>query len=199
MEIKVLVFDFDGTLVDSNQVKYDAYFDLFPRDERHADVIRDVLRTDFEASRYVILAKILDRLGVAPTQRAERVQALAEQYNTLALAGVKTCPVCHGAEAVLQAFQFTYAVYLSSTTPADALREIVAFREWTGYFREIFGHPRQKAATLREILQREHVQPENVLVVGDGESDRHAAQETGCRFFNVKQHPLTALLAQLEP
>lgn len=199
METTVLVFDFDGTLVDSNQVKYDAYFELFPRDERHAEVIRDVLAADFEASRYVILAKILDRLGDAPRQRAERVEALAEQYNMLALAGVKTCPACPGAEAVLQAFQFAYALYLSSTTPADALREIVAFREWTGYFRAIFGYPRQKAATLREILQREHVRPENVLVVGDGESDRHAAQETGCRFFNVKQHPLTTLLAYIEP
>ncbi len=32
MSIKVIVFDFDGTLVDSNELKYNSYFKLFPDD-----------------------------------------------------------------------------------------------------------------------------------------------------------------------
>lgn len=188
--IKVIVFDFDGTLVQSNQLKYDAFFELFPRDEEHAALIRDVLGTHLEASRYVILNEILKAKGIQENTRKAHVELLARRYNEIVLEGVKTCPPCPEAERTLQQFQPSYALYLSSTTPEETLREIVQFRNWMQYFQEVFGYPRQKTDTLRHILDREHVTPAQIVVVGDGESDRNSAQEMGCLFFDVKESSL---------
>lgn len=197
MAIQVIVFDFDGTLVQSNPIKRQAYFQLFPADDWHQAVIRQVLETHFEASRYVIFERILRTLNTSEQAVQTEVQRYAGRYNDIVVAGVKTCPECPGAEQLLQQLHRRYALYLSSTTPEEALREIIVFRRWDGYFKEIFGYPRQKATTLEQILQQEHVPPDQMLVVGDGESDRLAADEVGSQFLSVRTAPLSHLLAML--
>jgi phosphoglycolate phosphatase len=198
MAVSVIVFDFDGTLVESNHLKYEAYFDLFPKDERHQALLRQVLAAHFEASRYVILEKIVRELQTAPDKVSERVNRLADQYNTIAVEKVKTCPERPGAAQALQNLSCRYPLYLSSTTPEEALRSIVAFRQWTAYFQAIYGYPHQKPATLAEILKQKRIQPQQLLVVGDGESDRLSAQQVGCRFWDTKNTPLAALLSYIE-
>ncbi len=197
MAIKVIVFDFDGTLIESNTLKYEAFFQLFPQDASHEKVIRDILARHPEESRYVILEKILRKIDPCGDRPEEQVEILAAHYNDIVLEGAKSCPECPGAERLLQRLSSLYPLYLSSTTPEDALCKILSFRRWTGYFKGIFGYPRKKLETLREIVKQERVKPSQVLVVGDGESDRVSAEKVGCSFFDVKEKPLLALRLQL--
>ena len=146
MGIRSIVFDFDGTLIDSNRLKYDAYFELFPDKDRHARIIRDVLSESFEQTRYVILEEILRRLGVGDhTYMKREVSKLAERYNDIVVAGAKTCPEKAGAEEALKKFAPMYRLYVNSTTPDASLKEIIRFRKWDGYFRGVFGYPHEKA------------------------------------------------------
>jgi|WetSurSiteA1Bulk_404760.scaffolds.fasta_scaffold51454_1 phosphoglycolate phosphatase len=188
MGIRSIVFDFDGTLIDSNRLKYDAYFELFPDQDRHARIIRDVLSERFEQTRYVILEEILRRLGVEDhTYIKNEVSKLAEQYNDIVLAGAKTCPEKTGAEKALKKFAPMYRIYVSSTTPDASLKEIIRFRKWDGYFRGVFGYPHKKSETLLRIMAIEKLRSDEVLVVGDGESDRESAVKNGCPFVHVTE------------
>lgn len=197
MAVKVIVFDFDGTLVQSNGIKYQVFFQLFPDDDQHKQVVRQVLAADGEETRYVILERILAALGISPHERPQRVMELADRYNEQVVQGVKNCPESPGAEALLRQVSKSYPLYVSSTTPETALWEIVAFRGWKDYFQGIFGYPRKKSETLQEILTREAVNPQQVLVVGDGESDRVSASEIGCQFFDVNARPLSDVLRRV--
>jgi len=186
--IRVIVFDFDGTLIDSNQLKYDAYFKLFPADDRHAPIIRVVLSEIFEQSRYVILKEILLRLGYRKdTLLREKVKELAGFYNEIVVAGAKICPEKAGAEEALRKFSPAYGLYVSSTTPDANLKEIIRFRKWDDYFRGVFGWPNEKHETLRRIIALEGLKSNQVLVVGDGESDRKSAMKNGCPFLFVNE------------
>jgi phosphoglycolate phosphatase-like HAD superfamily hydrolase len=188
MAIRVIVFDFDGTLIDSNPLKYNAYFELFLKDEWHAKTIRQVLSEIFEASRYVILEEILRRLGgKAATDVKQKVSELADQYNDIVLVGAKTCPEKPGAEKILKTLVREYKLYISSTTPDAALKEIIRFRKWDGYFEDIFGYPHEKSKTLKHIMEREAVKGPDLLVVGDGESDRKSALDNSCLFIHVAE------------
>ncbi len=188
MGIRSIVFDFDGTLIDSNQLKYDAYFKLFPAEDRHARIIRDVLSESFEQTRYVILEEILRRFGVEnQTYISKEVNKLAGQYNNIVVAGAKTCPEKAGAEDALKKFAPMYRLYVNSTTPDASLKEIIRFKKWDGYFRGVFGYPHEKPETLLRIMALEKLRSDQVLVVGDGESDRKSAAENGCPFFYVTE------------
>jgi phosphoglycolate phosphatase len=188
MGIRAIVFDFDGTLIDSNRLKYDAYFMLFPADDHHARIIRAVLSEIFEQSRFVILEEILRRLGAREEGPLKReVSKLAERYNEIVVAGAKTCPAKPGAEEALKKFAPVYGLYVSSTTPDASLKEILQFRNWDSYFRAVFGYPHEKSETLQRIIALERVKSAQVLVVGDGESDRKSAVDNGCPFLRVTE------------
>jgi len=188
MPIHAIVFDFDGTLIDSNQLKYDAYFELFPTDDCHTRIIRAVISDIFEQSRYVILEEILRRLGVRKKDSLkEKVRELAERYNEIVMAGTKSCPEKSGAEEALKKFAPAYRLYVSSTTPDANLKEIIRFRKWEGYFCDVFGYPHEKSETLRRIIALEKLKSDQVLVIGDGESDRKSAMENGCPFLSVTE------------
>jgi phosphoglycolate phosphatase-like HAD superfamily hydrolase len=186
MAIKVIVFDFDGTLVDSNRLKYNAFFEVFPADEHHVRTIRTVLSELNEQSRFVILEEILQRLGLKKgAELRQKVKELAERYNEIVLSRAKSCPEMPAAEAMLKSLSQRYRLYVSSTTPDTELKDIIGFRNWRIYFEDIYGYPHQKSATIQHIMERDSVRPSQVLVVGDGNSDRQSAENNACCFVQV--------------
>ena len=188
MNIKVIVFDFDGTLVDSNQLKYNAFFELFPSDSLHNGIITDVLDEFLEESRYVILREILKRINRKTINEDDldyRVHASANKYNDIVVDGAKRCKEKSGAKEVLESLSKRYNLYLNSTTPETSLKEIVKHRNWEGFFCDIFGYPNEKTSVLLEIIKRESVNPEELLVVGDGKSDRDSANNVKCGFLQI--------------
>ena len=198
MSIKVIVFDFDGTLIDSNQLKYDAYYKLFPLDDFHKRIITEVLSVIFEKSRYVILKEIVRRVNgliVNEYELDNRVQELATEYNDLVVDGAKRCREKTGAKEVLESLSKRYNLYLNSTTPETSLKDIVKHRKWEDYFCDIFGYPNDKASVLFDIIERESINPDELLVVGDGKSDKDSANSVKCNFFRIsKDSSLMGLL-----
>ena len=190
MAVKVIVFDFDGTLIDSNQLKHDAYYKLFPSDGFHKEIITEVLGEIFEESRYVILKKIVRRVNSLIVNEYEldnRVQELATKYNNIVVDGAKHCKEKPGAKEVLESLSKRYNLYLNSTTPETSLRDIVKHRKWENYFCDIFGYPNDKVSVLLEIIRKETIDPDELLVVGDGMSDMDSSKRTGCKFFPINR------------
>lgn len=189
--LRTIVFDFDGVLVDSNALKYEAFFHLFPGTAPVRRAIRGVLERGREQTRHAILEAILGALpdgpAAGPSDTRRRVEEYAERYNEIVEAGVARCPEVPGArDAVEHLCREGRALYVNSTTPGEPLRRLLRARDLSPFFTGVYGGEQGKESALREVLRREEAAARDVLVVGDGETDREAAARVGCLFVGVR-------------
>jgi phosphoglycolate phosphatase-like HAD superfamily hydrolase len=178
-----VVFDFDGVILESADLKTHAFLELFAHlpDEALARVRAHHL-ANMGISRFKkfewIYQNILGR-ALSPDDSA----ALGRRFSELALGKVLAAPFVHGAQAALSTLSATYPLFVASGTPQDELTHIVEARALGGFFREVWGTPAEKPAILRDLMTRHRWSSDQVLFIGDGLSDHKAAIATGVHFL----------------
>jgi phosphoglycolate phosphatase-like HAD superfamily hydrolase len=186
---RCLVFDFDGTLVDSNHVKDRAFFDVFDGLNARQEV-EEVLREQTDLDRGGIVAEVLRRLelgGQLPREcdAGALAQQLVEEYGRLADEAVNRAAEIPGATAALRHLNGRHLMYVASATPEDALRRAVTTRGWSGFFEGVYGRPSRKPEILRRICAAHALTGHAVAMIGDRSADRDAARALGCHFIGV--------------
>lgn len=181
--IAVLVFDLDGTLIESDAVKTRAYFDIFP--PAAAPAVEAAIRADRYENRFARIARILRTIHGAEPAPAE-VDRLAKAYNDICEAHQSTCAERPGASRVLASLAAKRPLYVCSGTWEESLVRVVKARGWQAHFRGVYGGPRKKAENLERVAAHAGCAEAAMLVIGDTRDDRDAAVEKGCAFRGVK-------------
>jgi phosphoglycolate phosphatase-like HAD superfamily hydrolase len=179
--LRAVVFDFDGVILESNDVKTDAFVELYAH--HGPDVVAQVRAHHLEnlgISRFKKFAWIAEQVLRVPFSEAESAE-LGRRFTDLALAKVMVAPFVPGAERALEAIALP--MFVASGTPDGELRDIVERRGLTSRFREVHGTPKEKPAILRDVMARHGLASDEVLFVGDGLSDYRAAMEAGVEFL----------------
>lgn len=182
--LRAVVFDFDGVILESADVKTDAFVELYAD---HGDDVVAAVRAHHLAnlgiSRFKKFAWIADHILRAPLSD-DASAALGVRFSDLALAKVLAAPFVPGAEAALAALaEREIPMFVASGTPVDELRMIVERRGLAPRFREVHGSPREKPEIVRDLMARHGWDPAHVLFIGDGMSDYKAATAVGVPFL----------------
>lgn len=178
-----VVFDFDGVILESVDVKTDAFRRLFEREGPEAvERILAFHRANGGISRYEkfrwAYREILKR-GLS----AGDEKALGERFNSLVEDAVAECDWVPGARECLSSLRGTLPLYIASGTPTEELRRIVARRGLETFFRGVFGSPTTKTEILRQVAELERRPPHTLVMVGDAVTDFKAAVSCGARFI----------------
>jgi phosphoglycolate phosphatase-like HAD superfamily hydrolase len=190
--LRAVVFDFDGVILESADVKTDAFCELFSHlpAEQVAAVRRHHL-DNLGISRFKKFAWIYENLlGKAISD--DESTALGQRFSDLALEKILAAPFVTGADVALRELSARYPLFVASGTPHDELGMIVERRGLGGHFREVWGTPTEKPRILTDVMARHGWGRDEVLFIGDGMSDYKAAHEVGVQFLARDTPALTA-------
>lgn len=183
--IRCVIFDFDGTLVDSNAIKRQAFLNVAARQGQEL-LMEEILETQ-PGDRYAIFSKFATACTAANLVGSRHLAVqLASEYTHYCEEAIAVCPELEGASEMLdQLKRENLKLALNSATPTDALAAIVSRRGWQGYFSHVLGGPFSKAENLAHIVDDLHLKHQEVVMVGDRRADQNGAAEFGCPFIGV--------------
>ena len=179
--IKAVIFDFDGVLAESADIKTEAFAELFADYPDHVDEIVAYHKRNMGISRFVKFRYFYERILGKELLREEEV-ALGERFSRIVLEKILAAPLVPGTVDFLEGHHQKMLLFIASGTPQTELDGIVRARGLAKYFKEIHGSPRKKDEIINGILSDHDLRPEQTVFVGDAESDLKASQATGVYF-----------------
>lgn len=178
----MVIFDFDGVIVESNAIKDRAFHDLYlPYGEDAARQALEIHLQHHGKSRFEKFHLMHERiLHQAITDEESR--EFGDRFSQICFERICVCPFVPGAREFLETFSKTIPLAIASATPEGELEEIVVNRGIRAHFKHVFGKPTSKPDNLRRILEIESLVATDAVFVGDQISDWEAAHEVGMPF-----------------
>lgn len=184
----ILIFDWDGVIVDSNAWKWEgAWKEVFSEEPLLVKITTQILSDDADKTlnRYQLIDETLaraDKQGILPLYSKKEY---ADLFGKAVRDGVVHIGLFPGVKDVLKQLHFAgYRMYVISATLQKDLEYIARELSVEDYFVEIYGLPGNKLEHADTICSHEKANAE-YIVVGDGNSDRELAKEIGCPFIGI--------------
>lgn len=181
--IKAVLFDFDGVIAESFDVKTSAFAKLF--EPYGPQVVEQVVAHHLAhggVSRFVKILHYHEHFVGKAIDEAELAD-WCRRFSELVLDAVASSPLVPGALELLQQCSAKYDCFIVTGTPQEEMEEIASRKGLAKYFREIHGSPRTKREITRQIMAAHRLRPEEALFVGDALADYDAASDSGLKFI----------------
>jgi phosphoglycolate phosphatase len=179
----VLILDFDGVIIESNEIKTQVFREIFARFPEHTAAMMAYHESNVAVSRFRKFEHLVhERLGQPDGHRL--IGELAEEFSLQTVERLRECPLVPGALEFLERFAGRLPIYLASVTPCTDLQQIVAARGLRRFFQGLYGCPPwTKSGAVADVLRITGVRAEHALLIGDSPGDLRAAIETGVPFM----------------
>lgn len=205
--MKILIWDWDGTLVDTNGYKYDGIWsEVFLNEPEKQKIIKDFIKTPEgkTVNRYGLIQHTLFQTGMLEVaalngdtlKEHPLVRKYADRYQQGAKKQTNAVGLFPGVKDMLgRLYQMGYRMYIVSGGGTDD--DLNTMAEYVGikkYFNGIFGFGARgeslisfgKQGNFDRIVKVEHnSDPSCYVVIGDGESDKAFAKEVGTKFIGI--------------
>jgi beta-phosphoglucomutase-like phosphatase (HAD superfamily) len=179
-------FDFDGVIVDSLDIKRQAFGELFQSYGK--EVVKKVM--DFHVnnggvSRYDkfkyyyanFLNKDIDQETISDLDRRFSMIVENKVINAAYVGGVM--------EFIGNIHKKNKTIFIVSATPQEEIRRIVKLKNIDRFFKEVLGSPQSKTRNIEAILRKYAIDVRKAIYFGDAKSDLAAACDNAIDFVGV--------------
>ena len=193
--VNLFVFDFDGVIADSIDVKTKAFQDMYIEyGEKISQMVVSHHLANGGMSRFEKFKLYhKDFLGIDISE--EDLKILSTKFGNLVKQKVIDSNEIAGVNSFLEYLCVCNKTsIINSATPKTELLEIVSGRNLTKYFSEIYGSPSSKKENLELAMNKFNVSNKEILFIGDAEADLKAASELNVQFLGIGTDILRILL-----
>lgn len=181
---QAIIFDFDGVVVESGDIKTQAFADLYrPHGEAVAAAVVQYHRLHGGMSRYQKFHYFQQQLLGKPPLTPDEEQELDRQFSARVVEAVIASQAVPGADEFIRQEAERIPLFVASGTPETELNTIVTRRGLAPYFTGVRGSPTSKQVLIADILSIHALTPERVLMIGDALIDYQSAQLNGVAFL----------------
>lgn len=185
MKIKAIIYDFDGVICDSVDVKTKAFALLY---EPYGEQIqRQVIQYHLDHGGISRHEKIRfyhnELLGIDISD--DEVLEMGEQFAKLVKDKVIQSEYIPGAYEFIKSYAIEFPQFVCTGTPEEEILEIIDKRNIGHFFAGIYGAPKKKTEIISRILSAAGLLADEVVYFGDALTDYNAAKYFDMPFIGV--------------
>ena len=181
----VLIYDFDGVICDSVNIKTEAFVEMY---QPYGKEIQEKVKTyhlvhggisRFEKFRYFESYLLGNKVTEA------KINDLASRFSALVKEKVIAANYIPGALEFISKNKHKKQ-FICTGTPQTEIEEIVKEKNIQSLFESVYGSPTSKSLILQMILDKCNVNTQDCIFFGDAMTDYNAAKKCAMPFIGIK-------------
>jgi HAD superfamily hydrolase (TIGR01549 family) len=185
MPTKAIIFDFDGVILDSVDVKTRAFESIYlPYGQEIAAEVVAHHEAHGGVSRYQKF-RLYHQKYLGLDINEEQLDDLCTRFNQLVFQKVIASPYISGARNFIEEAFKRFELFICTGTPQTEIEEILEALSLTNYFTGVYGSPDNKIQIVQHIQKEYQLQSDELIFFGDASTDYEAAQHYGIKFIGV--------------
>tara|TARA_Y100000590_G_scaffold211779_2_gene239991 strand:- start:12089 stop:12727 length:639 start_codon:yes stop_codon:yes gene_type:complete len=182
--IKGIIFDYDGTISDSIDIKTQAFAELYkPYGSEIVDKVVDYHIANGGVSRFEKI-KYFHKQFLNKNLRPEKILEISNSFSKLVIKNVIIAPYITGAYEFIST-NHGYRMFISTATPQDEIITILTEKKIIKYFDIVLGSPTSKSQHIKIIIKQFKYSSNELVYIGDSLSDQEAAEDNKTYFIAI--------------
>ena len=178
-----IIFDFDGVILNSHNIKTQAFYEIFKKyGKKIATKSKNYHINNVGISRYIKFEYIL-KYFIKKKINKKEIENLSSEFKKICLKKIKKLQVPKNLLKFFKKQYKNYNLFISTGTPQKEIENILKTKKIFKYFVKVYGSPMTKVQHINKI-NRKFLK---TLYIGDSYEDYISSKKTNVDFL-LKVH-----------
>ena len=193
-ECETIIWDFDGVIKDSVNIKGNIFRELFL--DQEVSLQERILNHHYQNGGISRFKKLKIYLDWSNHDNSDiKLKSLSRRFSELVFDKVINSKYIPGIFDYLYLNHKRQNFFLVTATPQEEIIRIAKYLKIFTFFKEIIGYPTNKEEAFKNLIINQNLDSTNLIVIGDSISEYRAAKKFNLKFI-LKVDELTCKIPE---